>query len=70
MAVNLDKPHLWKEDTKASVDYYNRWFLRFAPKAFRKTRERVTAEVERVIIKSNYFLDLSAELLHSKPHML
>lgn len=70
MAVNLDKPHLWKEDTKVSVDYYNRWFLRFAPKAFRKTRERVTAEVEKAIIESNYFLDLSAELLQSKPHML
>jgi hypothetical protein len=29
MAVNLDKPHLWKQDTQASVDHYNRWFMKF-----------------------------------------
>ncbi len=62
MAVNLDKPHLWKKDTEASVDYYNRWFMKFAPKAFRETRKKVTAEVEQAIIDSNYLLDLSVDL--------
>jgi hypothetical protein len=33
MAVNLDKPQLWKQDTQASVDYYNKWFMKFAPKS-------------------------------------
>ena len=70
MAVNLDKPQLWKEDTKASVDYYNKWFLRFAPKAFRKTRGRVTVEVEKAIEESDYLLDLTPRLLQSKPHLL
>jgi hypothetical protein len=27
MGVNLDKPHLWKEDIARSVDLYNDWFL-------------------------------------------
>jgi hypothetical protein len=70
MAVNLDKPHLWKQDTETSVDYYNRWFMKFAPKAFRETREKVTAEVERAIIDSNHLLDLSVDLVHSKPRIL
>lgn len=70
MAVNLDKPHLWKEDTQASVDYYNKWFLRFAPQAFRKTREKVTVEVEQAIAESGYLRDVSSALLRSKPHVL
>ena len=36
MAVNSDKPHLWKPDIAASVDLYNDWFIRFAPDAYRQ----------------------------------
>lgn len=70
MAINLDKPQLWKQDTETSVDYYNRWFMKFAPKAFRETRKIVTAEVERAIVDSNFFINLSAKLLRTKPHIL
>ncbi len=70
MAVNLDKPHLWKADTQASVDYYNRWFLRFAPKAFRATRLKVTAEVEQAIAESDNFRSLSPGYLYSRPQVL
>lgn len=38
MAVNWDKPDRWKQDIAQSVDMYNDWFLRFAPKAYRKAR--------------------------------
>ncbi|MBI2954646.1 MAG: hypothetical protein HYY30_10055 [Chloroflexi bacterium] len=27
MAVNSDKPHLWKQDIAESVDLYNDWFV-------------------------------------------
>jgi hypothetical protein len=67
MAVNLDKPQLWKADTRQSVDFYNRWFLRFAPKAFRETRVRVTEEVERAVADSDDLRNLSPEMLRSKP---
>ena len=40
MAVNRDKPDRWKEDIAQSVDMYNDWFVRFAPKAYRMTRVR------------------------------
>ncbi len=29
--INADKPHLWKQDLAASVDYFNRRFITFAP---------------------------------------
>ena len=32
MAINADKPHLWKADIAASVDLFNQWFLLFARK--------------------------------------
>src|SRR5580704_9497327 len=31
MPINADKPHLWKADTRASVDQFNQWFMKFAP---------------------------------------
>jgi len=49
MPVNLDKPHLWKDDVAKSVDMYNDWFMHFAPAAFRQTRVRVTGEVESAL---------------------
>ena len=38
MAVNRDKPDLWKADIAKSVDLYNDWFMEFAPQTFRDTR--------------------------------
>ena len=70
MSVNLDKPHLWKKDTQDSVDYYNRWFMEFAPKAFRDTRIEVTQKVEQSILDSNEMLDLSPDLLAEHPGIL
>lgn len=70
MAINLDKPQLWKKDTQASVDYYNKWFIRFAPKAFRDTRIQVTRSVQQAILDSNDLRDFSHELLLVHPEFL
>ena len=70
MAVNLDKPQLWKQDTQASVDHYNKWFMKFAPRAFRDTRIQVTKSVEQAILDSNDMRDLSPDLLLSRPGIL
>lgn len=70
MPINLDKPHLWKQDTQASVDHYNKWFMKFAPKAFRDTRLHVTNSVEQAILDSNDMRDLSPDLLLSRPGIL
>lgn len=39
MPINAGKPHLWKADTRASVDQFNQEFMKFAPKAYRDTPE-------------------------------
>ncbi len=70
MGVNFDKPHLWKQDSQASVDYYNKWFIKFAPKAFRETRTHVTNSVEQAILDSKNLQSLSPELLLSRPDIL
>ena len=47
MAINADKPQQWKADTRASVDQFNAWFMKFAPKAYRDTRKRTIESVEQ-----------------------
>ena len=49
MAVNRDKPDKWKEDVAKSVDFYNDWFMKFAPKAFRETRIEETIHVSEAL---------------------
>lgn len=49
MAVNADKPERWKADIAESVDFYNDWFLRFAPRAYRQTREKTTKQVKAAL---------------------
>jgi len=70
MAVNLDRPHLWKQDTQASVDHYNKWFVEFAPQAFCETRVSVTKSVKQSILDSMDMRDLSPQLVHSRPGIL
>ena len=47
MPINADKPHLWKADTRVSVDQFNEWFMVCAPKAYRDTRGKTVEHVER-----------------------
>lgn len=68
--MNRDKPDLWKEDIAQSVDMYNKWFLRFAPEAYRKTRARTTEDVERTLAATRDFADISTALLKSSPSVL
>jgi len=49
MAVNRDKVDQWKQDIARSVDMYNKWFMRFAPQAFRTTRAKTTVYVENAL---------------------
>ncbi len=52
MPINSDKPHLWKADVAQSIDFYNDWFLRFAPGTYRKhhflrTNDPLLSELEK-----------------------
>ena len=70
MGINLDKPQLWKSDIKSSVDLYNRWFMEFAPKAFRKTRISTAKRVKRALQETNYLNMISHVMLEKHPEVL
>lgn len=70
MGINLDKPHLWKADVVKSVDMYNAWFLRFAPKAFRETRLGTTKSVEESLALTNHMRSLSGLMIRCHPSIL
>ena len=70
MPVNMDKPHLWKGDVARSVDFYNDWFMRFAPEAYRGVRQETTTQVEKALALTRNMTALSAELLYDNPEIL
>lgn len=70
MPVNLDKPQLWKADIAQSVDMYNKWFMEFAPAAFRDTRNKVTQDVETTLERTAKLTDVGPKLLREHPGVL
>jgi len=70
MAVNSDKPHIWKEDIARSVDLYNKWFLRFAPQTYRKERVKATKRVEVMLRHTDYLRRFTPEELRNDPSIL
>ena len=70
MGINLDKPHLWKQDIIQSVDLYNTWFMDFAPKAFRETRVSTAKNVEEALKETNYLNSISPAILQRHPEVL
>lgn len=70
MGVNVDKPQRWKEDIARSVDFYNDWFLRFAPRAYRETRKKTTVQVESALKRTRNLRNVSPSLLREHPQVL
>lgn len=70
MAINADKPHLWKADTRASVDQFNQWFLQFAPKAYRDTRKTTVGSVEHGLLLTEDLTAITPEILRANPAIL
>lgn len=69
-AVNRDKPDRWKEDIRKSVDLYNRWFMEFAPAAFRAERIKATKWVEDSLEWTRNLRDVSPTVLKLHPGIL
>lgn len=70
MRVNSDKPKLWDSDVAKSVDFYNKWFIQFAPKAYRETRVETTAQVESALRLTKYLTNIAPEILRENPAVL
>ena len=67
MPINADKPHLWKADTRASVDQFNRWFMKFAPKAYRDTRKKTIIQVDHGLKQTDDLTSITPEVIKSNP---
>lgn len=68
--LNSDKAHLWKSDIADSVDFYNNWFLRFAPNTFRSKRIEVTHEVTTVFANTGDLNCVTSATLEAHPEIL
>jgi len=70
MAVNRDKPGRWKADVAKSVDMYNKWFMQFAPKAFRETRVQTTKDVEATLHSTGNLTNIRPATMREHPAIL
>jgi XamI restriction endonuclease len=70
MAVNANKTERWKEDTRLSVDFYNEWFLEFAPLTYREERAKATRQIEYALQKTANFTNVTPEVLMENPQVV
>lgn len=70
MAINRDKPDLWKKDIVLSVDMYNKWFMDCAPKAYRTTRIKTTKDVEQTLKATENLTDIRTTVIKENPSVL
>jgi hypothetical protein len=70
MPINADKPHLWKADTRASVDQFNQWFMKFAPDAYRDTRKKTIERVEQGLKLTKDLTTIGPDVLKANPGIL
>jgi adenine-specific DNA-methyltransferase len=68
--LNADKPQNWKADTLASIDFYNDWFLRFAPATYRDQRKRRIQDVEFAFDVTKDLRELNQTTLVENPGIL
>lgn len=70
MSVNANKPHLWNSDITQSVDSYNSWFMKFAPKTFRAERKKISGTIGQDIRNTQDFTALNVQTLTNNPSLL
>jgi hypothetical protein len=70
MAINRANPDKWKEDIARPVDFYNSWFMEFAPKAYRDARAHTAERVEDALKVTDALRDFSAVVLSEHPEVL
>jgi hypothetical protein len=70
MPVNANKPERWKSDIARSVDFYNDWFMRFVPQAYRDTRVETTKQVISALKLTSNLTNIEPETLKENPSVL
>jgi hypothetical protein len=70
MPINTDKSHLWKADTRASVDQFNQWFITYAPKAYRDSRSKTVEDVEHGLLMTADLTTITPDVIKESPGIL
>jgi len=70
MLINAGKPQLWKSDVESSIDFYNDWFIRFAPETYRTQRNITTSAVLDAFKKTSNLTRIIPEVLKDSPGLL
>jgi len=68
--MNCDKTTCWKDDYLKSIDFYNEWFLHFAPSAFRAQRALKEKDVRRAFQLTKNLTNINTGILRQHPAIL
>lgn len=70
MNVNNNRPQLWKADVSQSVDFYNNWFLNFAPQAYRDARNEAINNVDAMLLATQNLYAILPTTVKANPEIL
>lgn len=70
MPINANKTDQWKADTRASVDQFNQWFMKFAPRAYRDTRKKTIESVEQGLALTKDLTTITPDVIKANPGIL
>lgn len=69
-SANINRVGMWKKDSWESVEYYNKWFMSFAPKAFLEARKGALAKVLKTFFRTEDLQCISTDILLEAPEIL
>lgn len=70
ITINNHQVDQWKADVAASVEFYNDWFLRFAPQTYIAERNEAAAKVELALKMTKDLSAITAQTLKDNPSLL
>ena len=68
--INNCDTRRWKDDTRASVLFYNDWFVKFAPAAYVDARTATISRVAEMLDKTAFLRAVTAYFVKEHPQML
>ncbi|MCQ2217401.1 MAG: XamI family restriction endonuclease [Paludibacteraceae bacterium] len=68
--INMTNTQKWKQDVATSVDFYNNWFLNYAPTTYRNERVAAIKRVDKVLKMTECFRNINIEVIMSHPEIL
>jgi len=70
LALNRESSSRWKEDIAMSIESYNRWYMKTAPKAAGAVREEALRKTKKAFKETGNLRDLTAAEIIAHPDIL